>query len=177
MAKKPRGILGRNNRVSAEQVLRQKLAEVGYTIVVFDCWSANLDRNDPATGLERRLAIFLPGAEPKNGKLPLKEMDRWSYSSDGYLEGAFSEEIIEVLRSPDSDAQRHLSDQENALNMGKRYNYQTNQYEDAGSDYEKFLDAIDRVAEHDDDEEAWEAIDKWRLRRIRSDEDRARRLG
>jgi len=145
--------------------------KTGYLIVIYEVWSGMVEKDDPATDLERWASVY-NGDTPKD--VELKMMDS-RYGFEG-LEGAEQNIYLETVREADSSVQEHMNDQERLLKSGQTWNYQTNSYEDRGSAYEKFLGAIERAADNDEDEEAWAIINEWRTTRQLRDEDRARNL-
>jgi hypothetical protein len=158
--------------LSLEEVSRTDIPGTKYTIIVYDAWEPNVPKDDPSTSLERRMAIFVTGKEPADGMSLKIPRDHWRF--DG-LEGAIADEVVEILREADREAQRLLQEEQQMLSQGRRFNYTTSSYEDTASEYENFLQAIERVADDDQDDDAWTTIEQWRERQMRH-EDRASRL-
>jgi len=142
-----------------------------YTNVYYDV--SDGDPDDPASQTDRRVAVFNVGLAPKNiGEAVAKQIDdSYSYSYFEGIEEALIDEIVEVTKESDYDAEQYRQEERSLLEPKRHYDYRTGTYiERDGSEYETFLEAIEKVAEDDSDEEAWKVIDNWRARQLRLEE-------
>jgi len=154
----------------------------GYTVLVYETWRGD-DREDPATKIEEWMSVFkeedmpeeVSTARDQQNIAPyLPKDDRYSYRTLGEfggLKGAVTDERLQVVKETDHDAVKHQKESE-ALMPDNDDNGYHNRYRQSsgGVYYEDFLAAIDRVAEDDGDEEAWNIINKWRERGLRLEE-------
>jgi hypothetical protein len=149
----------------------------GYTTLIYETWRG--DRDDPATQVEEWLSLFneedMPDeystAQDQSNIPPyVAEKSRYSYR-DEYegLAKALVNQRVKVVKETDKDAIKHQNESENLMPDDKTNdNYYYRRRESAGLGsvyYEDFLAAVERVSANDDDEEAWDIIDKWRSRR------------
>jgi hypothetical protein len=122
-------------------------------------------QEDPASTIEQRLAVFFTGEEPAE----IETVAKSSYSWFEGLNGAILDDSLDKLQERDHDAERHRQESESFLRAAQdksQYSYGRPD----GQQYEKFLEAIDRVAKNEEDEEAWTIIDHWRERQLRGEE-------
>jgi len=152
-----------------------------YTILVYETWHG--EREDPATKIEKWLTVMLTEKMPeevstardqKNIAPYLPKDDRYSYRTLGEFGGlreSVNDERLEVIKDTDRDAVKHQQESEALLPDDSDDGYHNRYRLSAGGvHYEDFLEAIDRVSENDKDEEAWEIINKWRSRSLRTEE-------
>ena len=132
-----------------------------YISVVYDVSDGN--PFDPATTVERRVAFF------KSGNVPVTWFEDYRKGYSGYFEGlkdSILDERIETVQEGDMDADEHRDATRSLAKVQRGTVYTT-----AGQiTYADFMDAIERVANDENDEEAWKVIDKWRSRQLRMDE-------
>jgi hypothetical protein len=131
-----------------------------YSVLIYELASG--DPMDPASTVERRLATY-------QGKVPPKPFDEPKSSYYGEFErlrDAKLDERLEIVQEGDYTAQQHREATRSLLQVKKGHAYVYG----AQVTYQEFMDAIERVANDDTDEEAWGVIDQWRRRQLRSEE-------
>jgi hypothetical protein len=155
-------------------------ANVGpYTMLLYQTWVG--DKGDPATTVEEWASIFLEEDLPEeysDAKIqsnvpPYVSSEKHSYRKGWFdgLKDSQADNKLRVVQEGDEASEQHRREHQDMLNdNGSSYRYRL-----MGMSYEEFLDAIDRVAENEEDERAWDTIDKWRSRQMR-DEERGDRL-
>jgi hypothetical protein len=158
-------------------------ADVGdYSILIYETWLGS-NREDPATQIEEYMSVFKPEDMPEEYSTSKDQSNiapyiakkaRYSYRDE--YEGLEKEQFhkkLRVIKQTDRDALKHQREsasllpdpEEDPTSFNSRYRHSA-----GGVYYEDFLAAIDRVSENDKDEEAWEIINKWRSRSLRSEE-------
>jgi hypothetical protein len=153
-----------------------------YTMLLYETWMGS-NRDDPATQIEEFMSCLKTEDVPEkrseakdqsNIEPYVAKKERYSYRDD--FEGLVKEQFhkkLQVVKATDRDALKHQREsdallpdpEEDPTSWNSRY--RTNA---GGVYYEDFLAAIDRVAANDKDKEAWEIINKWRSRSLRSEE-------
>ena len=148
---------------------------LGYEVLVYETWKGR--RDDPATDVEQRIAVFMPGDCPPDGWGGLWVQQAYEqargrnryYSSYGYdgLPGAVSDEVAAQLQEADHEAEQFKRDYESAIRPHTRYSYSKKDDEVIDkSDFEKFMEAVDVIAENPDNEPAWQIIQSYRLKQL-----------
>lgn len=169
---------------NVEELGRTTIPVIGHVIIIYDVWQGEVPKDDPSVEIKRRAALFTPDDPekiPPEGKLQESvdemidnERSRrnryygWRYW-DGLEHSVFDEEI-ETTKAADKDAVRFREEHEQAQKSGRRYDYTTNEYVYDQSLYDLFLGALDTIAKDPEDEEAWEAVRKYRADRLAASE-------
>lgn len=132
-----------------------------YVTLIVDVWRG--DRKDPATAVDRYLGLW-SGESLENGD---GEAVDPSFSQHGW-KGVVPNpeplvwECFEHIKTADRTAESH---KEQTDRLQKRNDGYGSTHHNRQVDlYEAFLEAIERVAVDDTDEEAWTAITAWRNR-------------
>lgn len=164
---------------------RVRLKTLDHTIIIYEWFDG--EKEDLATTVTRRMAMF------KNGQAPAASDDlvewataqadssmkrSWEYYGFDGLPNALYDQELEVLKEADRAAEdfRNAMEQATAEVRGD-YDYSTGEYgTKRSSDYAKFLDAIDVIAEDYEDEEAWKIIDAYRADQLARTERYAKNL-
>lgn len=129
-----------------------------YLSLVVDVWAG--DPEDPATEVSRFFGVW------RRSDLDGEAQDL-TISQDGWYDYEIKPkpllwELIETTKEADDRAIKHQQESEHLLTRVEGYDYSGhNRQVDL---YEAFLDAIERVAKDENDEEAWEIIERWRSR-------------
>jgi hypothetical protein len=160
-------------------------ANVGeYTVFIYETWMGE-DREDPACQIEQWMSMFetekLPDEYSTNpfieeGNAPYIKDSRYSWRDDFEgLKGAVANQELRVVKETDHDALRHEKESVALLpdpEVDESTNRRNRWRHSAGGEifYEDFLDAIDKVAENERDEDAWKIINAWRSRTLRAEE-------
>lgn len=139
-----------------------------YVTYIVDIWSGDL--NDPATGITRYIGVW------KAEDLETEERGAFdpdfskARTSRSYYYGDWQGgdpqpllwEALEETKKPDKDASDHKEEHEQFSE--RREGYYSHSHNSLVDQYQAFLDAIDRVARDESDEEAWTIINTWRNR-------------
>lgn len=153
-----------------EELFRSEVLE--YEMVYYD--TRDGERDDPATQVERRVAVFKVGTAPENITAAYdasRSKSSYSYSYFDGLPNALLDNVVEVTQQYDYEAQRIREEEERLLQPRRVYNPRTYEYEEQdGSEFLEFWEAVDRVEEDESDEQAWDTIARWRSRQLRAEE-------
>lgn len=141
-----------------------------YVTYIVDTWEG--DRNDPATQINRYIGVWKAedleseerGAfDPDFGEM----LDRYGYRRSRYSRRSTNKdepeplvwEHLDVTKEADSDA-RSMRQEYESITDPNGYAYGSQRiHKDL---YNAFLDAVDTLAEDPDNEQAWEAVTKFR---------------
>lgn len=155
-------------------------ANIGsYTVLIYETWVG--DRNDPAVQIEEWTSFFhtedmpeeVSPAQDQRGIPPYVDNNTRGYGSyyiqrfEG-LQGEVLSKQIRIIQEKDHNIEKMKREQEAMLDTKDNYSRYRHSYK--GLNYEDFLNAIERVGENEDDEEAWKIIDSWRSRALRQEE-------
>jgi hypothetical protein len=140
-----------------------------YVTYIVDIWSGNL--HDPATEIKRYIGLwraedleteeagaFDPDFSKARGRTVSYSYGSWRGGSPEPLVW----EEVEVRKTADKSAKDHKKEDKQLTT--KKEGFNATSHNKIVDQYQAFLDAVDRVAEDDGDEEAWAAIDAWRNR-------------
>jgi hypothetical protein len=129
-------------------------------MIVYDIWQGNLDREDIRTEVSRRTAWFVMGEAPADIQAAVDSHDEDYYYKG--IPGAISDDDIETTQEADEDAVDHAEDQERLQGTPAWHTRDS-----WIPNYEDFLQAIERVAHDETDQEAWDIIDNVRMAQLR----------
>jgi len=148
------------------------ILELDYVSYILDVWAG--EKTDPATTITRYIGVW-KGAD-------LEKEDGEAFDPDfgesGYVSryGINSREVkpkplhwdvLEEVQKADREAEQHRSESESLERPLDDSHYDYSGRRAASKEqHEAFWAAIERVSENDDDEEAWETINKYRLRYV-----------
>lgn len=136
----------------------------GYVTYIVDLWTG--DASDPAVGVERWIGVWHENdleSEELGGFDPDFNRTRYGYRREPKPEPLVWEQV-EVIKEADDAARRMQRESEQLLddNDDGGYNYQRMKTKPVRDLYQAFIDAIERLAVDDTDEEAWTAVEAWR---------------
>jgi len=139
------------------------------TMIIYDCWAGNLDREDIRTEVERRTAWFALGEAPADLQAAADDSSEHYYYKG--IPGAINDAEIITIQESDGEAEDMASDEERLRRIGT---WQTR--EETVPAYELFLQAIERIAHDESDKEAWETIDNHRYAQLKITERDAKQI-
>lgn len=144
------------------EVIDHNIVPDQYVTLIVDIWKGS--RTDPATRITRYIGVWRADAleteergafNPEFGDM---NISRYRAQRDIKPEPMVWEQV-EVVKETDRDAEQYREQQENLLDS-TRYSY------GAGTTrrtlYQAFIEAIDKLAVDDTDEEAWAAVSAYR---------------
>jgi hypothetical protein len=143
--------------------------EAGYTIILYDWWEGDVDPDDPAATVERRVAYFLQETAPALGFDIVEAVrngneDYWSYKG---LKGAILDHSLLMVHEADREAENFREQSEsvnqdpNAIEDGY---YNRNLKSDAEA-YEKFWKDVETLLTDPENQEANDSIRAFREQR------------
>lgn len=121
--------------------------------------------DDVATVVERRIAIFYKDKLPEDPYAP-KDAAQYMYGEYEGLSEAEIDEAMDLTKERDEDALKHRNESDDLMKKKDTPYYGTIEK----VTFEQFLDAVSRVKTDDEDDQAWDIIDQWRTRKLRSEE-------
>jgi hypothetical protein len=140
---------------SVLEISRSRLPNTEYVVIICDAWKG--DRDDPAVGISRYIAMFPAESAPEELELSdqsygykLKEQDR---------RNVLAWEQVEEIKKQDDDARNYAATQDNLLDP-EGYSYGENRRKKGL--YIQFIEAIDILAVDPDNEPAWAAVEAYR---------------
>lgn len=139
----------------------------GYVTYIIDIWKG--DKNDPAVSINRYIGVW------KDDQLEKEDGEAFDpdfagckdFSYRSYIEPRpMIWEQMETIKKADASVQNFRREMERAMTKRQRYDYRESKYVDVEekSPFEIFMDAVDRVAVDEGDEEAWAIIEAHRAR-------------
>jgi hypothetical protein len=164
---------------------RVHLKTLDHTIIIYECFDG--EKEDLATTITRRMAMFKNGEAP-DASANLAEWatanasDRdkrdWEYYGFDGLPKTLYDQELETLKECDHEAEDFRNAMEQATQeVTSDYDYDTGTYRRKGaSPYEKFLSAIDVIAEDYENAEAWKTINEYRADQLARTERYAKNL-
>lgn len=157
--------------VLVEEVYRTDipLPDNPMTMVIYDCWAGNMDREDIRTEVERRTAWFKLGEAPSDLQAAADDSSEHYYYKG--IPGAISDDDLINIQESDSEAEDMASDEERLRRVGS---WETR--DETIPAYEQFLQAIERIAHDETDKGAWTIIDNHRLAQLRVTERDAKQI-
>jgi hypothetical protein len=118
--------------------------------------------DDLASTVEWRIAVFEKPVPDE-----IKADTRWGWEG---LTDALYDNVLTIKKEADYDAEQHKHEQDALMPAEGKDSYYSRAATIRGVGYGDFLEAIERVGENDDDEDAWKIIETWRMRQLRQEE-------
>lgn len=142
------------------EISRTQLPGTDYVVLVTEIWQG--DRNDPATSVSRYMGMWEAGDVPPEGELPLDqrygspELERETRKQNLVWES------LGLVQGSDRDYRSHRDEYQSmtAEDGGYRYSYGISRKRKEL--YVAMLNAVDIIAEDENNKEAWAAIDAYR---------------
>jgi hypothetical protein len=162
------------NRISHE-IVDHNIVGDEYVTYIVDLWQG--DRNDPSTHVERYIGTWRADAleteergafDPDFTFPELSRHDTANISIYYFRSGnvrPLQWDNLETVQKADEDVLQHRRAHEQLTDQNGHVPYAW-RMSGVTATYEGFLNAIDRVSENEEDEEAWDIIDNWRLRQM-----------
>jgi len=154
------------------EILDHNIMPDSYVTYIVEAWRGN--KSDPATEIVTYIGVWRGdqletderGAFDPNFDDVFKAERYGTISSYHFKPRPLAWSMIETTQESDHSALQHR-DAEEALTgdrgyLGAHYGGRSSN----GVTYEMFLEAIEAVAVNEEDEEAWDKIENWRLRQL-----------
>lgn len=160
--------------VGSESNLQYETIDVNIVPDLYVTWIVDLwqgEKTDPATAITRYIGVWRAEVlENEKGEAidpVFSEKMLGAYNALRYISPTpMHWQALESIKEADSEAQNFRSQMEDALRPRERFDYNRREHIEERSPMEEFMDAIDRLAVDDTDQEAWAIVQARRKAQI-----------